>query len=77
MTLFTCTPYGVNSHRLLVRGKRVPYSGEEEVTGITQSMLKAVRNYYMLYLLLGLSITLLIIAVMRLLFKRNKKIKKE
>ena len=59
VTLFTCTPYGVNSHRLLVRGKRVPYSGEEEVTGITQSMLKAVRNYYMLYLLLGLSITLL------------------
>ncbi len=77
VTLFTCTPYGVNSHRLLVRGKRVPYSGEEEVAGITQSMLKAVRNYYMLYLLLGLSITLLIIAVMRLLFKRNKKIKKE
>lgn len=24
-TLLTCTPYGVNSHRLLVRGKRVPY----------------------------------------------------
>ena len=22
-TLFTCTPYGINSHRLLVRGKRV------------------------------------------------------
>ena len=37
VTLFTCTPYGVNSHRLLVRGKRVPYSGEEEVAGITQS----------------------------------------
>jgi sortase A len=25
MTLFTCTPYGINSHRLLVRGHRVPY----------------------------------------------------
>lgn len=24
-TLLTCTPYGVNSHRLLVRGRRVPY----------------------------------------------------
>ena len=24
-TLVTCTPYGVNSHRLLVRGTRVPY----------------------------------------------------
>ena len=25
MTLITCTPYGVNSHRLLVRGTRVDY----------------------------------------------------
>ena len=25
VTLLTCTPYGVNSHRLLVRGHRVPY----------------------------------------------------
>lgn len=23
-TLITCTPYGINSHRLLVRGHRVP-----------------------------------------------------
>ncbi len=23
-TLMTCTPYGINSHRLLVRGKRIP-----------------------------------------------------
>lgn len=25
VTLVTCTPYGINSHRLLVTGKRVPY----------------------------------------------------
>lgn len=25
VTLVTCTPYGINSHRLLVRGTRVPY----------------------------------------------------
>jgi len=25
ITLVTCTPYGVNSHRLLVRGTRIPY----------------------------------------------------
>ena len=29
VTLLTCTPYGVNSHRLLVRGHRVPYVPEE------------------------------------------------
>ena len=27
-TLFTCTPYAVNSHRLLVRGYRIPYTEE-------------------------------------------------
>ena len=26
-TLFTCTPYGINTHRLLVRGKRTKNSG--------------------------------------------------
>jgi len=28
VTLLTCTPYGVNSHRLLVRGTRVEYTSE-------------------------------------------------
>ena len=34
VTLITCTPYGVNTHRLLVRGTRIPYSPEitEETT---------------------------------------------
>lgn len=30
VTLITCTPYGVNSHRLLVRGHRVPNLPEDE-----------------------------------------------
>lgn len=29
-TLLTCTPYGINSHRLLVRGRRVPTPVQEE-----------------------------------------------
>lgn len=29
-TLLTCTPYGINSHRLLVRGVRVPYTSQAE-----------------------------------------------
>lgn len=28
LTLLTCTPYGVNSHRLLVTGHRVPYESQ-------------------------------------------------
>ena len=30
ITLVTCTPYGENTHRLLVRGKRIPYTEEVE-----------------------------------------------
>lgn len=30
ITLITCTPYGINSHRLLVRGSRIPYVSPED-----------------------------------------------
>ena len=74
VTLFTCTPYGVNSHRLLVRGTRVPYEGEEEVENTpVDSMLRAIQNYYMLYLILGLAVTLLVILIMKFLFDRKGK----
>lgn len=36
-TLVTCTPYGVNTHRLLVRGRRIPNpEGEEAGAGSVQ-----------------------------------------
>jgi len=31
VTLVTCTPYGVNTHRLLVRGTRIPYEQAETI----------------------------------------------
>lgn len=73
VTLFTCTPYGVNSHRLLVRACRVPYEGEEEIAATpVDTMLEAVQNYYMLYLILGLSVTLLAILFLKFLFRPRK-----
>jgi sortase A len=41
VTLITCTPYGINSHRLLLRGFRIPYTPEirEEVEVILGSVL--------------------------------------
>ena len=30
VTLLTCTPYGINDHRLLVRGTRIPYNKQNE-----------------------------------------------
>lgn len=29
-TMITCTPYGINTHRLIITGKRVPYSPEKK-----------------------------------------------
>lgn len=72
VSLFTCTPYGVNSHRLIVRGHRVEYNGEEDVKqSVGDRMLESIKNYYMLILVLGLSITILII-IMRYVFNKKK-----
>lgn len=72
VTLFTCTPYGVNSHRLLVRGHRVPYDGELEKTPV-DSMVQAIKDYYMLYLLAGLSATVLVILIMQRIAKAKRR----
>lgn len=78
VTLFTCTPYGVNTHRLLVRGHRVPYNGELESDDTpVDTMVESIQNYYMLYLLLGLAITILVILWMKKYFLPKKKNKAE
>lgn len=38
VTLVTCTPYGINSHRLLVRGSRIPYVEEEKEAAKTETV---------------------------------------
>ena len=37
-TLVTCTPYAINTHRMLVRGTRVTYNGEEETCDTPQAV---------------------------------------
>ena len=66
VTLLTCTPYGVNTERLLVRGHRVPYVEEEvkeEKTALSGSSL---RTNYLLWVFVGLSVTALFIFVLYL-----------
>jgi sortase A len=43
VTLLTCTPYSINTHRLLVRGKRVEYDDSQYVT--TGSSIAAFEDY--------------------------------
>ena len=39
-TLVTCTPYGINSHRLLVRGHRVENQAETQMTRVTSDAIQ-------------------------------------
>ena len=64
-TLVTCTPYGVNTHRLLVRGTRIPYEEAEVlVEEIIQEELPKSNweEMYMLGIWLGV-IAVLVIAL--------------
>ena len=55
-TLVTCTPYGVNSHRLLVRGSRIPYeeaAAMEEETASVEPIASTWEAKYLQGLLFG------------------------
>ena len=55
-TLVTCTPYGVNTHRLLVRGSRIPYeeaAALEEESTATEQATSTWETKYLQGLLLG------------------------
>lgn len=73
VTLLTCTPYGVNSHRLLVRGHRVPYELEEikdEKLSLTNMSL---HTNYLLWVIVGLLVTAIFSLV---LYRREKKLER-
>lgn len=45
-TLVTCTPTGINTHRLLVQGSRIPYETVQEVEGTVPSPEKKVVSHW-------------------------------
>ena len=57
VTLVTCTPFGVNTHRLLVRGHRVPYVPEREAEAAeTQKTTSLWTQHYLTGLGIGLGV---------------------
>lgn len=59
VTLVTCTPFGVNTHRLLVRGYRVPYLPEQEAAAAEE---KPAASSWTRHYLTGLTIGLGVVA---------------
>lgn len=76
VTLYTCTPYGVNTHRLLVRGHRIPNPEEEETVDPVQAVTGGMdlREKILTVLFLVAALLLLILAA-RLLISQIKKAK--
>ena len=60
VTLVTCTPFGVNTHRLIVRGHRVPYVPEQEVPAAAE---KPVTSSWTQHYLTSLGVGLGAVAV--------------
>ena len=75
-TLVTCTPYGVNTHRLLVRGTRIPYEKAEvivEETAQEEQPRSSWEEKYLLGLFLGvLAVLILFLAAVIVMQLRRK-----
>lgn len=82
VTLVTCTPYGVNSHRLLVRGERTEYVEEEDKQPgiVLRNPLEGAADRAQRLLILGLVAFILFLFFLEILFKildwRKKRRKK-
>jgi len=70
VTLLTCTPYGVNTQRLLVRGHRVEYE-EETVQAETGTANLITHTSYSLWAVGGMIVTAALIVVRRLVIKKR------
>ena len=74
-TLVTCTPYGVNTHRLLVRGSRIPYEEAavlEEETASAEPVASTWEAKYLQGLLLGCTAAVGVSAIVFLVVRIKK-----
>lgn len=70
-TLVTCTPYGVNSHRLLVRGHRVE-NAPEPIVDVVQIIADATRiPQALVALIIALPVLTAVALLLRALFRRR------
>lgn len=77
VTLVTCTPYGINTHRLLVRGHRVEYvepeteaSDETPIVVVTENL---TENFWHMVIVVFGGLLLLILIMWLLLGRKKKK----
>lgn len=70
VTLVTCTPYAINSHRLLVRGTRIPY---DEVELAQDGQLREETSFNMRpYIAAGVVLTVILVISIFVIILRKK-----
>lgn len=73
VTLVTCTPYGVNTHRLLIRGHRTKYTTEEPESEPLKPPVQADAGPDPKQLLvIGVSVVLIVSIILYFVIKRKK-----
>lgn len=78
VTLVTCTPYGINTHRLLVRGTRIPTiedDNDEDVTAFNNNTVNIGGSTLPLWIIIVIALVILIL--IDLLRKSSKSSKNE
>ena len=70
-TLITCTPYGVNTHRLLVTGERVPMD-EAAVAAEAAQVKGSVMKPWMIAVLASVAVILLVAGILWLRSRKRK-----
>ena len=75
VTLVTCTPYAVNTHRLLVRGTRIPY---EEAKKVDEEVgLHRTIPFYMIILIGGIAAVVIIWIGTKIYSRRKEKVREQ
>ena len=72
VTLTTCTPYGINTHRLLVTGERVPMD-DQQVAAESAKVEPAVIQTWMIAVVVGIIAVLIATAVLWGFARKNRK----
>lgn len=69
VTLLTCTPFGINDHRLLVRGQHIDYDFSQKETDKIIS--KATLKDYLWLIVLGIILVIFLFKIIRKLRQRG------
>lgn len=75
VTLVTCTPYAVNTHRLLVRGTRIPYKEAKKVD--EEVGLHRTIPFYMIVLIGGIAAVVIIWIGTKIYSRRKEKVREQ